>query len=86
MWFLVGSPGGFLFLCPFCREGSGGENGETHIIDMQAKLYGGGFTSYTEHIFSSVVEYTAVKRIDAEQRYKQHLMEIEEMYRWRLIR
>ena len=37
--------------------------------------------NYKEHDFVSIVEHTAIKRIEAEERYKQHLAEIEEMHR-----
>lgn len=52
----------------------------------EAGLYRGGLTSYKEHNFVSIVEYTAVKKIEVEERYKRHLAEIEEMHRRRLLK
>ena len=52
----------------------------------EAGLYRGGLNNYKEHDFVSIVEHTAIKRIEAEERYKQHLAEIEEMHRKRLER
>lgn len=52
----------------------------------EAGLYRGGLTSYKEHNFTSIVEYSAEKRLEAEERYRRHLAEIEDMYRNRLIR
>ena len=49
-------------------------------------LYNGGLNNYKEHNFVSIVEHTAIKRIDAEERYKRHLAEIEEMHRQRLLK
>lgn len=50
----------------------------------EAGLYRGGFNSYKEHNFTSIVEHLAEKRIEAEERYKRHLREIEEMHRKRV--
>ena len=52
----------------------------------EAGLFRGGLNNYREHDFVSIVEHTAIKRIEAEERYKQHLAEIEEMHRKRLER
>ena len=52
----------------------------------EAGLYRGGLNNYKEHDFVSIVEHTAIKRIEAEERYRQHLAEIEEMHRKRLER
>lgn len=41
----------------------------------------GGLNNYQEHNFTSIVEHLAIKQLDAEERYKQHLAEIEEMHR-----
>ena len=51
----------------------------------EAGLYQGGLNNYREHGFTSIVERTAMKEIEAEERYKQHLRGIEERYRrgWR---
>lgn len=49
-------------------------------------LYRGGLNNYREHDFVSIVEHTAIKRIEAEERYQKHLREIEEMHRNRLVR
>ena len=46
----------------------------------EAGLYRGGLNNYQEHNFTSIVEHLAIKRLDAEGRYKQHLAEIEEMH------
>lgn len=50
----------------------------------EAGLYRGGLNNYREHNFTSIVEHTAIKRIEAEERYRQHLAEIEEMHRKRV--
>ena len=42
--------------------------------------------NYKKHNFTSIVEHLAEKRIEAEERYKRHLVEIEEMHRKRLER
>ena len=42
--------------------------------------------NYKKHNFTSIVEHLAEKRIEAEERYKRHLAEIEEMHRKRLER
>lgn len=47
----------------------------------EAGLYRGGLNNYQEHNFTSIVEHLAIKQLDAEERYKQHLAEIEEMHR-----
>lgn len=52
----------------------------------EAGLFRGGLNNYKEHNFTSIVEHLAEKRIEAEERYKQHLAEIEEMHRNRLER
>ncbi len=52
----------------------------------EAGLFRGGLTSYKEHNFTSNVEHLAEKRLEAEERYKRHLREIEEMHRNRLVR
>ncbi len=44
-------------------------------------LYRGGYKSYDEHYFTSVVEHITLKRIEAEERYKRHLTEVEKMGR-----
>lgn len=49
-----------------------------------AGLYRGGLNNYREHGFTSIVERTALKEIEAEERYKQHLSGIEERYRERM--
>lgn len=46
----------------------------------------GGLNNYKEHNFTSVVEHIAIKEIEAAKRYEQHLREIEEMHRNRLVR
>ncbi len=52
----------------------------------EAGLFRGGLNNYREHNFTSIVEYLAEKRIEAEKRYKRHLAEIEEIHRKRLER
>jgi len=52
----------------------------------EAGLYRGGLNNYKEHDFVSIVEHTAIKRIEAEERYQKHLADIEEMHRKRLLR
>lgn len=52
----------------------------------EAGLFRGGLNNYKEHNFTSIVEHLAEKRIEAEERYKRHLREIEEMHRNRLGR
>ncbi len=52
----------------------------------EAGLFRGGLNNYREHDFVSIVEHTAIKRIEAEERYKRHLAEIEEMHRKRFAR
>ena len=52
----------------------------------EAGLFRGGLNNYKEHDFTSIVEHLAEKRIEAEERYKKHLAEIEEMHRNRLER
>lgn len=49
-------------------------------------LYNGGLNNYKEHDFVSIVEHTAIRRIEAEERYQKHLADIEEMHRKRLLR
>ena len=53
---------------------------------VEAGIYRGGLNNYREHDFVSIVEHTAIKRIEAEERYKRHIAEIEEMHRNRLVR
>lgn len=50
----------------------------------EAGLFRGGLTSYKEHNFTSIVEHLAEKRLEAEEHYKRHLAEIEEMHRKRV--
>ena len=50
----------------------------------EAGLFRGGLNNYKEHNFTSIVEHLAEKRIEAEERYKRHLAEIEEMHRKRV--
>ena len=45
-----------------------------------------GLAKEKEHDFVSIVEHTAIAKIEAEERYKRHLAEIEEMYRKRLLK
>lgn len=52
----------------------------------EAGLFRSVLTSCKEHNFTSIVEHLAEKRIEAEERYKQHLREYEEMHRNRLER
>ena len=52
----------------------------------EAGLFRGGLNNYKEHNFTSIVEHLAEKRIGAEERYKRHLREIEEMHRKRFER
>ena len=47
----------------------------------EAGLFRGGLNNYKEHNFTSIVEHLAEKRLEAEERYKRHLAEIEEMHR-----
>ena len=53
---------------------------------VEAGLFRGGLNNYKEHNFTSIVEHLAEKRIEAEERYRKHLAEIEEMHRNRLER
>ena len=48
-------------------------------------LFRGGLNNYREHNFTSIVEHLAEMRIEAEERYKRHLAEIEEMHKNRLV-
>ena len=52
----------------------------------EAGLFRGGLNNYKEHNFTSIVEHLAEKRLEAEERYRKHLAEIEEICRNRLIR
>lgn len=52
----------------------------------EAGLFRGGLNNYREHNFASIVEHLAEKRIEAEERYKRHLAELEETHRKRLER
>lgn len=47
-------------------------------------LYRGGYASYDERYFTSIVEHIAVKRMEAEERYMRHVAEVEEMHRNRI--
>ena len=49
----------------------------------EAGAYRGGLNSYREHDFTSIVEYMAIKRQDAQEEYERHLREVEEMHRAR---
>lgn len=49
----------------------------------EAGAYRGGLNSYREHDFTSVVEYMAIKRQDAQEEYERHLREIEEIHKER---
>lgn len=51
---------------------------------VESRLFRGGLNNYLEHNFTSIVEHLAEKRIEAEEHYKRHLAEIEEMHRKRL--
>lgn len=51
---------------------------------VEAELYQGSLSNYREHNFVSIVEHLTEKRIEAEERYKWHLAEIEEMHRKRV--
>lgn len=53
------------------------------IVD--SALYRGSLNNYKEHDFVSIVEHTAIKRIEAEERYQKHLADIEEMHRKRAL-
>ncbi len=46
---------------------------------VESKLYKGTLKNFREHENTSIVEYIALRRIEAEKRYKRHLAEIEEM-------
>ena len=50
---------------------------------VEAGAYRGGLNSYREHDFTSIVEYMAIKRQDAQEEYERHLREVEEMHRER---
>ena len=52
----------------------------------EAGLFRGGLNNYKEHNFTSIVEHLAEKRLEAAERYEQHLAEIEEMHRKRFER
>lgn len=45
----------------------------------EAGAYRGGLNSYREHDFTSIVEYMAIKRQDAQEEYERYLRENEEM-------
>lgn len=51
----------------------------------EAGLYRGGLANYREQYFTSIVERTAIRRMEAEERYKQHLKDTEEMHRKRVF-
>ena len=50
----------------------------------EAGLFRGSLNNYKEHNYTSIVEHLAEKRLEAEERYRKHLAEIEEMHRKRL--
>ncbi len=52
----------------------------------EAGLFRGGLNNYKEHNFTSIVEHLEEKRLEAEERHRRHLAEIEEMHRNRLER
>ncbi len=52
----------------------------------EAGLYRGDLASYRRRCFTSVVEYTVIERMEAEERYQQHLKDIEEIHRKRVLR
>lgn len=52
----------------------------------EAGLYRGDLASYRRRCFTSVVEYTVIERMEAEKRYQQHLKDIEEIHRKRVLR
>lgn len=52
---------------------------------IESRLYRGSFNNFYEH-GSSIVEHLAIKQVEAEERYKKHLAEIEEMHKNRLVR
>ena len=47
----------------------------------EAGLHRGGLNNYREHGFVSIVEHIALKRLEAEELYEQHLRDIEEMHK-----
>lgn len=51
---------------------------------VESRLYHGSFKGYCEHEFTSIVEHAAIIHISAEERYKRHLAEVEEMNKKRL--
>ena len=53
---------------------------------IESRLHRGGLNNYQEHNFTSIVEHLAIKQVEAEEHYKRHLAEIEEMHRNRLER
>lgn len=50
---------------------------------VESKLYRGTLENFREHD-SSIVEYLAIQRAEAEERYKRHVAEIEEMRKKRI--
>ncbi|MCM1189364.1 MAG: sigma-70 family RNA polymerase sigma factor [bacterium] len=50
---------------------------------VESKLYNGGFTSFREH-GTSIVEYLTMQKMEAEERYKRHIREIEERHGQRI--
>ena len=50
----------------------------------EAGLFRGSLNNYKEHNYTSIVEHLAEKRLEAEERYRKHLAEIEEMHRKRV--
>jgi len=52
---------------------------------VESRLYRGTLENFRQHD-SSIVEYLAIQRAEAEERYKKHLAEIEEKHKQRLIK
>ncbi len=52
---------------------------------VESKFYRGALKNFREH-GSTIVEYLAMQRVEAEERYQRHLAEIEEMHRQRLLK
>ena len=50
---------------------------------VESRLYWGGMKNYKEH-GTSIVEYLAIQKLEALERYERHLAEIEEMHRKRV--
>lgn len=51
---------------------------------VESRLYYTSLENYKNHDFTSIVERLAMERIEAEERYKKHLAEIEEMRKKRI--